>query len=52
LYPKIFQLFNILARTYLKMGKTDLAVDACKKSLELEPDNEEAAEMLQKIIKE
>jgi CubicO group peptidase (beta-lactamase class C family) len=52
LYPRIFQLFNVLAKAYLKKGKTDLAAEACKKSLELKPDNEEAAEMLQKIMKE
>ena len=52
LYPTIFQLFNILANTYLKMGKKELAIEACKRSLELKPDNEVAAEMLQKIMKE
>jgi tetratricopeptide (TPR) repeat protein len=52
LYPKIFQLSNILAKAYLKIGKNDLAMEAYKKSLELKPDNKEAAEMLQKIMKE
>jgi len=51
LYPKIFQLFNILARTYLKAGKDDLAIEAYKKSLDLKPGNQEAAEMLKKIKK-
>lgn len=49
LYPKIFQLFNILARTCLKMGKDNQAGEACRKSLELAPDNQEAMEMLKKI---
>ena len=51
LYPKIFQLFNILAKTYLKTGENGLAIEAYKKSFELNPDNQEAAEMLQKIKK-
>ncbi len=52
LYPEIFRLFNILAKTYLKIGKKDLAIEAYRKSLELKPDNKEAAEMLQKINKD
>jgi CubicO group peptidase (beta-lactamase class C family) len=51
LYPRIFQLFNILAKAYLKTGKTDLARKACQRSLELKPDNSEAAELLEEIIK-
>ncbi len=51
LYPEIFQLFNILAKAYLKMGQTELAMDACRRSLQLKPDNEEAEGLLQKIIK-
>jgi CubicO group peptidase (beta-lactamase class C family) len=51
LYPEIFQIFNSLAKAYLKMGKNDLAMEACKRSLELKPDNEEGAEMLKKIKK-
>jgi len=51
LYPKIFQLFNILARAYLKTGKDDLAIKSYKKSLELKPGNQEATEMLEKIKK-
>ncbi len=49
LHPKIFQLFNVLAETYLKMGKKELAVEAYKKSLALKPGNKEAAEGLKKI---
>jgi tetratricopeptide (TPR) repeat protein len=52
LYPEIFQLFNIMAKTYLKIGKNDLAIEAYRKSLELKPGNQEAPEMLQKIMKE
>lgn len=52
LYPDIFQLYNSLARTYIKTGKNNLAIQAYKKSLELKPGNHEAAETLPKIIKE
>ncbi len=52
LYPRTFQLFNILARAYLKTGKNDQAVEAYKRSLKLKPDNKEAAEILQEIKKE
>lgn len=49
LYPKTFQLLNVLARIYLKMGEDEKAREACKKSLELNRDNREATEMLKKI---
>jgi len=52
LYPKTFQLLNVLAKTYLKICRNELAIEAYKRSLELKPDNQEAAEMLQKIMKE
>ncbi len=52
LYPGTFQLFNILARAYLKVGKKDLAIEAYRKSIELNPEDQEAVEKLQEIMKE
>ena len=49
LYPRTFQLFNMLAKAYFKLGKPDLARKACQRSLEIKPDNVEAVEMLQRI---
>jgi CubicO group peptidase (beta-lactamase class C family) len=49
LYPKIFQLQNALAGAYLKLGKNELAIEVCRKSLGLKPGNREAPAMLEKI---
>lgn len=49
LYPSHFQLLNILAETYLKMGQDSLAIDAYTKSLELNPQNENARKILKDL---
>jgi CubicO group peptidase (beta-lactamase class C family) len=48
-YPRIYQLHNILAGTYVKLDQKDLAIQACRKSLEVKPDNEDAVRMLETL---
>ena len=41
--------FDSLAETYMKNGQIDLAIKNYEKSLELNPDNENAQEILNKL---
>jgi tetratricopeptide (TPR) repeat protein len=49
MFPQAFNTYDSLAESYWKQGKTDLAVKNYRKSLELNPDNQNAQEMLRKI---
>jgi tetratricopeptide (TPR) repeat protein len=48
-YPKIFQLYNILANAYLELGKKELAIEFYEKSVKIKPENNNAAEMLKSL---
>jgi len=48
-YPRIHQLYDFLAEAYLKNGQNDLAIKNYEKSLELNPENENAREMLTRL---
>jgi CubicO group peptidase (beta-lactamase class C family) len=48
-YPKAFNTYDSLGEAYMVMGNTDLAVQNYKKSLELNPQNENAVTMLKRM---
>jgi CubicO group peptidase (beta-lactamase class C family) len=48
-YPRIYQLYNILAGVYLKLDRKDLAIDIYQISLEVKPDNKEAVSALETL---
>ncbi|MCB0562130.1 MAG: tetratricopeptide repeat protein, partial [Phaeodactylibacter sp.] len=48
-YPQSFNVYDSLAEAYLKDEQSDLARKYYQKSLELNPDNENARKMLAKI---
>lgn len=48
-YPNIFQLHNILAQAYARLGRNDLAIESCRRSLELKPENEGAVRLLEAL---
>jgi tetratricopeptide (TPR) repeat protein len=52
LYPSIYQLYNSLGRVYVELGQDDQAIDIYRKSLDIESDNQEAAEVLKKYNKD
>ena len=49
LYPKISKLYDLLAEVYLQNEQTDWAIKNYEKSLELNPENTNAKEMLEKL---
>lgn len=49
LYPKAFDVYDSIAECYRKMGKKELAIQNYKKSIELNPNNQNAVEMLKEI---
>ena len=51
-YPKSFNAYGSLAEAYVKAGINDEAIKNFKKSLELNPNNGRAKEMLKKIEKQ
>lgn len=51
-YPKGFNAYDSLAEAYMEMKERDLAIQNYKKSLELNPNNTGAVEMLKKLEKE
>lgn len=51
LHPESANAFDSLAEGYLKIGNTELAVQNYKKSLELNPKNENAKKVLKQILK-
>jgi CubicO group peptidase (beta-lactamase class C family) len=48
-YPQGFNTYDSLAEAYMNMNQRDLAITNFKKSLELNPQNTNAAEMLKKL---
>ena len=49
LFPQSFNVYDSLAESYMKKGNLELAVKNYTKSLELNPNNRNATEMLKKI---
>ena len=49
LYPKSSNVYDSLGEAYMKNGDKELAVENYKKSLELDPKNKNAKEMLMKL---
>ena len=50
-HPNSFNAYDSLGEAYMKSGKTSLAIFNYKKSIELNPHNEDGKEMLEKLIK-
>jgi CubicO group peptidase (beta-lactamase class C family) len=48
-YPQAFNTYDSLAEAYMKMEQRELAIQNYKKSLELDPKNTNAAEMLKRL---
>jgi tetratricopeptide (TPR) repeat protein len=48
-YPRSFNVYDSLGEAYLMNGDKDLAIENYRKSLELNPDNSNAAKMLKKL---
>jgi CubicO group peptidase (beta-lactamase class C family) len=48
-YPKSGNAYDSLAEAYMKNGQKDLAIDSYEKSLQLDPKNQNAVEMLKKL---
>ncbi len=51
LYPESANVYDSLAEVYMKNGQNDLAIQHYEKSLKLNPDNQNAREMLEKLRK-
>lgn len=51
MYPKSFNTYDSLAEAYMNNNQRDLAITNYKKSLELNPDNANAVQMLKKLEK-
>ncbi|MFH1198085.1 MAG: transglutaminase domain-containing protein [bacterium] len=50
-YPESFNAYDSLGEAYMKNNQNELAIENYKKSLELNPQNENAAKMLEKLSK-
>lgn len=50
-FPNSANVFDSLGEAYMLDGQTDLAIENYKKSLELDPNNKNAVEMLGKLVK-
>ena len=48
-YPDSFNVYDSLAEAYMKNKQNDLAIENFKKSLQLNPKNENALKMLEKL---
>ena len=48
-HPDAFNTYDSLGEAYMKSGKRDKAIMNFRKSLELNPENENATEMLKKL---
>jgi len=48
-FPESWQAYEGLGETYLKQGDTEQAIQSFKKSVELNPQNTKAIEMLKKL---
>jgi len=51
-YPESFNVYDSLGEAYMKKGNKELAVQNYQKSLELNPDNENGKQMLEKLQQE
>jgi len=51
-YPESFNVYDSLGEAYMKKGDKELAVQNYNKSLELNPDNENGKQMLEKLQQE
>jgi tetratricopeptide (TPR) repeat protein len=51
MFPHAFNTYDSLGETYMNAGNKELAIENYKKSLELNPDNENAKKMLQQLQK-
>ena len=49
-YPKSANAFDSLGEAYMEAGKTELAIENYKKSLQLNPQNGNAEDMLKKLL--
>jgi tetratricopeptide (TPR) repeat protein len=49
LYPKAFNTWDSLGEAYMNKGESELAIESYQKSLELNPGNTGAADMIEKI---
>jgi tetratricopeptide (TPR) repeat protein len=49
LYPQSSNVYDSLGEAYMANGEKELAIANCKKSLELNPQNKNAIEMLKKL---
>ncbi len=52
LFPESANAFDSLAEAYLRTGKTELAIENYRISLKLNPDNQNAKEMLKQLEKQ
>jgi Flp pilus assembly protein TadD len=50
LYPKSANTYDSLGEAYMILGEDILAVENYKKSLELDPENTNAADMLKELV--
>ena len=50
-YPRSWNVYDSLAEAYMNDGRTDLAVKMYEKSLELNPQNSNAVDMLKRLKK-
>jgi tetratricopeptide (TPR) repeat protein len=48
-YPEAFNTYDSLGEAYMIMGEKDLALENLRKSLELNPDNTHAEELIQQL---
>jgi cytochrome c-type biogenesis protein CcmH/NrfG len=48
-YPQSGNVYDSLGEAYMKAGQKELAIQNYEKSLQLEPKNENAIEMLKKL---
>ena len=51
IFPKSFNVYDFLGEAYMKSGDNENAIKNYRKSLELNPDNNNAREMLKKLEK-
>lgn len=51
LYPQSFNTYDSLGEAYMEAGNKELAIENYKKSLELNPNNQNGKRMLDKLMK-
>ena len=50
-FPKSYNVYDSLAEAYMNSGNTNLAIKNYEKSLDLNPENKNAVDMLKKLKK-